>query len=662
MHNTKNMSLWYRALIAIGKIKKGGIPMFKHIKNSTMSQAFYHTAELLSDRVAQMYNADLYHGDNNGQLTWSEMKGRVENIAGGLLSLGLDKGQRVAMMSPNSPYWTQADVATISCGAVLVTIYPTLSLNEVKYIVNDSESRYLYAGNQQILDQILSGFNEMPTLEKIIILDMNYRSNDSRIIGLAELLEMGKQYMASYYQDYENLWKSLILDDWATILYTSGTTGVGKGVIITHGALSARVDGTHKYFVQAGHPVDERDVVLSFLPLSHIFDRICSQWNAIYRGASIAYADSPSTFMADLLKYNPTWFSCVPRLYEKIYAQFNQVLASNPIKKKMFNWALGVGEEALTYRMDEYGRYNMRADYNLESRLPLGLGIKFKIADKMFAKVRALFGTRFRFSFSASSGIDADLLKFFYVLGLPVLEGYGSTESCSACCYNPMYAAKPGTIGPEANGSNCRMAEDGELEVRGAMFIGYLNKPEEDAASFTEDGWFKTGDLVTMDDDGYYRIVDRKKAIICLTTGKNIAPAKIESKFTTSLVVEQIFIIGDERNFISALIVPNFTYFLELFEKQNISYDRSKLEYGNIAGAKICMGVGQDFVDQPLLQKMIADSVKLVNGPLEGFEKIKQYTIVTHRFTEENGQLTPTQKTKKRVLLEDYSEVIDKMY
>lgn len=636
--------------------------MFKHLAKSTMSQAFYHTAGLLADKVAQMYNADLYHGDNNGQLTWSELQNRVENIAGGLLSMGLDKGQRVAIMSPNSPYWTQADVATICCGGVLVTIYPTLSLNEVKYIVNDSESRYLYAGNEQILDQVLSGFDDMPTLEKIILLDMNYRSNDSRIIGLGELSEAGQQYMTSHYQDYEKLWKSLTLDDWATILYTSGTTGAGKGVIITHGTLTARVDGTHKYFIQTGHPVDDRDVVLSFLPLSHIFDRTCSQWNAIYRGASIAYADSPATFMADLLKYNPTWFSCVPRLYEKIYAEFNKVLASNPSKKKIFDWAMSVGEEALTYRMDEYGRYNMRADYNLESRLPPGLRLKFKIADKLFAKVRDLFGSRFRFSFSASAGIDADLLKFFYVLGLPVLEGYGSTETCSACCYNPMFAAKPGTIGPEANGSNCRIAEDGELEVRGALFVGYLNKPEEDAASFTEDGWFKTGDLVTMDDDGYYRIVDRKKAIICLSTGKNVAPAKIESKFATSLVVDQIFVIGDERSVISALIVPSFAYFLELFEKQDISYDRSKIEYGTIAGANLCIGVGQDYVDQPVLQQMIADNVKLVNESLESFEQIKQYTIVTHRFTEENGQLTPTQKTKKRVLLEHYSEVIDKMY
>lgn len=636
--------------------------MFNHLEKCTMSQAFYHTAGLLPDGTAQMYNPELYHGDNNGQITWLELQNRVENIAGGLLSLGLEKGQRLAIMSPNSPYWTQADIATICCGNVLVTIYPTLSLHEVKYIVNDSESRYFLAGNEKIMEQVLSGIDEMPSLEKIIVLDLQYRSNDSRVMGLGELSEAGKEYMRSHYKEYEQRWQGTTLDDWATILYTSGTTGTGKGVIITHRGISERVDGTHKYFVQTGHPVDDRDVVLSFLPLSHIFDRTCSQWNAIFRGASIAYADSPATFMTDLQKYNPTWFSCVPRLYEKVYAEFHKVLASNPSKKKLFDWAYKVGEEALTYRMDEFGRYNMRADFNLESRLPMGLRIKFKVADKLFAKVRDLFGSRFRFAFSASAGIDAELLRFFYVLGLPVLEGYGSTETVSACCYNPMFAAKPGTVGPEANGSNCRIAPDGELEVRGALFIGYLNKPEEDAAAFTEDGWFRTGDLVKMDPDGYYRIVDRKKAIICLSTGKNVAPAKIEAKFSTSLVVDQVFAIGDERNFISELIVPNFAFFIDLFEKESIIYDRSKLEYGLIAGANICVGVGQDFVDQPILKQMIADSVKLVNESLEGFEQIKQYTIITHRFTEENGQLTPTQKTKKKAILEAYKETIDKMY
>ncbi|HZK43144.1 MAG TPA: long-chain fatty acid--CoA ligase [Syntrophomonadaceae bacterium] len=636
--------------------------MFLHLESSTMSQAFYHTSAQLPKNVAQMFNPDLYEDDNNGQFTWEEMRDRVEGIAGGLLSLGLEKQQRVAMMSQNSPYWTQADVGTICVGGVLVTIYPTLSINEVKYIVNDSESRYLFAGSTEILNKVLSGFDEMPTLEKVIYLGMNYRSNDSRVIGLGELIEMGREYMLKNYQEYEKLWKSLTLDDWATILYTSGTTGAGKGVILTHGTLADRVDGTQKYFIQAGHPVDTDDLVLSFLPLSHIFDRMCSQWLAIYRGATVAYADSPATFMQDLQKYNPTWFSCVPRLYEKIYAEFNQLLSDSPAKKKMFDWAIKVGEEALTYRMDDYGRYNMRADYNLEARLPRGLRTKFKIADKLFANIRDLFGTRFRFSFSASAGINPELLKFFYMLGLPVLEGYGSTETCSACTYNPMYAAKPGTIGPEANGSNCRVAEDGELEVRGAIFIGYLNKPEEDAEAFTADGWFKTGDLVTMDPDGYFRIVDRKKAIICLATGKNVAPAKIESQFATSTAVDQIFVIGDERNVIGALILPSFSYFMNLFEKENIAYDRTKLEYSNIAGAEIVTGVGQDFIDQPILKQMIADNVKQVNETLEDFEQIRQYTIITQRFTEENDQLTPTQKTKKRVILEVYKDTIEEMY
>lgn len=643
-------------------IKKELIIIFQHLPKSTMSQGFYHTAGILPDGVAQMFNADLYNGDNNGQFTWKEMQHRVEGIAGGLLSMGLEKQQRVAMMSTNSPYWTHADVATICCGGVLVTIFPTLSLNEVKYIVNDSASRFFYAGSKQILEKVISGWDEMPSLEKIILLDMNYRSTDSRIIGLGELIETGSQYMKSHYQDYEQIWKSLTLGDWATILYTSGTTGAGKGVILTHNSLSERVDGTHKYFVQAGHPVDDRDLVLSFLPLSHIFDRMCSQWLAIYRGATIAYADSAATLMNDLQKYNPTWFSCVPRLYEKIYTQFNQMMAASPAKKKMFDWAYGVGEEVLTYRMDEYGRYNMRPDFNLESRLPAGLRMKFKVADKLFAKVRSLFGSRFRFSFSASAGIDPKLLKFFYVMGIPVLEGYGSTETCSATNYNPMYAAKPGSVGPEANGSNCRLAEDGELEVRGGLFIGYLNKPEEDAAAFTEDGWFRTGDLASMDDDGYYRIVDRKKAIICLATGKNVAPYKLESKFTTSLVVEQIFVLGDERNVISALIVPGFAYFADLFEKQHIVYDRSKLIYTEMQGAQVCIGAGEDFINQPILKDMIAENVRQVNDTLEGFEQIKQYTIINHNFTEENGEMTPTLKLKKKVILEHYSDVIEGMY
>lgn len=634
--------------------------MYEHTENLTMSQAFDRAVRKYSDRPAQLFNADLYYGDNNGSFTWKEMQARVEDIACGLLSLGLEKAERVAIMAPSSPYWTHCDVATVNCGAVLVTIYPTLSLHEASYIVNDSESRYLFVGNATILDRIMPGLDQMPSLQKLIILDTAYKSNDPRIINLAELMESGRRNRTAKLPVYEERWQNIKLEDWATILYTSGTTGQGKGVIITHWSFSSRVDGVHYYFLNSGHPLNEEDTVLSFLPLSHIFDRGCSQWLAIWRGATIAYADGPHTMMADLQKYNPTWFSCVPRLYERIYMAFQQQLEASPVKKKLFNWALGVGEEVLSFRMDQFGRYDMRHEYPL--CLPFGLKLKYKLADKLFAKVRALFGTRFRFSFSASAGIAPDLLKFFYTVGVPVIEGYGSTETTSACAYNPMLACKPGSIGPQANGSELRMAADGELEVRGAgMFAGYLNKPEDTKEAFTEDGWFKTGDLVVKDNAGYYRIVDRKKAIVCLATGKNVAPAKIENFFSTSVAVDQIFVIGDERNYISSLLVPNFIYFMELFDRQGITYDKSKIKFME-GDAPLCIEVGEDFINQPLLKEQVDLAVKEANSHLEEFEVVKKYAILPNRFTEEGGELTPTQKTKKRVILEKYLDLIETLY
>jgi long-chain acyl-CoA synthetase len=635
--------------------------MYEHQENLTLSRAFARTVNKNGDRIAQRFNPDLYYGDHGGQLTWKELQARVEDIACGLLSLGLEKGERVAIMAPSSPHWTQTDIAVINCGAVLVTIYPTLSLNEASYIVNDSESRYLIVGNTDVLDRIMPGLENMPTIQKIIILDAQYQATDPRVINITQLIELGKQNRTSKYPLYEERWQGNSLEDWATILYTSGTTGQGKGVIITHWSFASRVDGVYYYFLNSGHPLNEEDTVLSFLPLSHIFDRGCSQWLAIWMGATIAYADSPATMMVDLKKYNPTWFSCVPRLYERIYMAFQQMLEASPMKKKLFTWALGVGEEVLSYRMDQFGRYDMRPEYPL--CLPFGLRMKYKIADKLFAKVRELFGDRMRFSFSASAGISPDLLKFFYTVGVPVIEGYGSTETTSACIYNPMLACKPGSIGPQANGSECRVAEDGELEVRGAgMFVGYLNKPEDTRESFTEDGWFKTGDLVVKDNDGYFRIVDRKKAIICLATGKNVAPYKIESFFATSVEVDQVFVIGDERNYITALLVPNFLHYIELFDRNGITYDKSKIKYVEIGGAPLCVEVGEDFINQPLLKEQIELAVQEVNKQLEGFEAIRRYTILPNRFTEEAGELTPTLKTKKRVILQKYDDQIATLY
>lgn len=629
----------------------------------SVSKLFYSTCDKFSSCMAQRFNPDLYHGDNNGMFTFHEMKERVEAIACGLMSLGFARQEKVAIMSASSPYWTHADMAISNCAGVSVTIYPTLSFNEVSYILNDSGSRYVFAGTQDVLKLLLSGLDKLPSLEKIIVMDLEYKGDNSHAIGLGELIELGIQWKKSNNDVYAQRWKSVGEDDGYTILYTSGTTGQGKGVVLTHGCIRGRLEGTTEFFLRYGMVITEKDVALCFLPLSHIFDRGSCQLLAIMKGACIAYADKPATLLADMQKYNPTWINCVPRLYEKIYITFTEQMSSSPLKKNLFAMALKVGEKALEYRKDSQGGYNMSPDFDLVSKLPPLLKIQYKLADKLFSKVRALFGSRFRFSFSASAGIAPDLLKFYYTLGLAVVEGYGSTESCNACILNPITACKPGYMGIEANGSLARVARDGELEISGAgIFREYLNKPEDTLESFTPDGWFMTGDVVEKDSNGYYRIVDRKKAIICTAVGKNIAPAKLENLFSLSSVIEQIFVIGDERNFISALIVPNFTYFINLFDRDNIPYDKSGLVFSEIGGVSLCVGVGDDFIAHPELTSLIAREVETANEQLESFERIKKYTILSNRFTEENNQLTPTQKTKKRVILDDYADIIDTMY
>ncbi|PIE03229.1 MAG: AMP-dependent synthetase [Acidobacteria bacterium] len=629
----------------------------------TVCAAFNHTCDRLPHAKAQLFNADLYGGDSQGVMTWSQMRERVDAIACGLMSMGLQKGDRAAIMSNSSPYWTHVDMAMSNCGVVSVTIYPTLSIQEVTHIVNDSGSRYLFVGNEDLLEMVLKDRDKMPGLEKVIVMRREYQSQGTRVMGLGELIHAGHSWKKDHAADYAARQESIEIEDPFTLLYTSGTTGQSKGVLLSHWCASSRMSGVNEVFEQAGMTIDENDVGLCFLPLTHIFDRGSLQLMALFNGATIAYADAPGTLLEDMQKYNPTWINCVPRLYEKIYITFQQKMAQSRLKKFLFNWAFAVGQKALEYRKDDQGTYDMSPHCDFVSRMPRGLKLKYRMADRLFAKIRALFGDRFKFSFSASAGIAADLLEFYYTLGIAICEGYGSTESFNACLLNPITNCKPGFVGVNANGGWSRVAEDGELEIKGAgIFSEYLNVPEETQEAFTEDGWFKTGDLVEKDKYGYYKVVDRKKAIICTALGKNVAPAKVEKPFSTSTFVEQVFIVGDERKFISALIVPSFAYFIDYFERHGIAYDKNALSWSNTAGVELCMSVGDDFIQQPVVIEKVQQEVNRANKCLETHEEIKQFHILKSRFSEQNGQLTPTQKTKKRVLLEVYGKQIDAMY
>ncbi|MDO4540176.1 MAG: long-chain fatty acid--CoA ligase [Syntrophomonadaceae bacterium] len=634
-----------------------------YVPGMTMAGVFYNTVDHFPERIAQVFAAELYGGDNDGQLTWSELRERVEFIAGGLIELGLEKKDRIALAAPNSPYWTAMDLAVTCMGSVLTTIYPTLSLGEIQYIINDSDSKILVVGNEKILERVLPGMDEMPGITSIIVLRMDYESHDPQILSLKDLIQLGRDTAEKNMPIYHQRRESLTMDDWLTMLYTSGTTGQGKGVLLLHKTLSGRLSAVDPDYRRGDMALDQNDRVMIVLPLSHIFERCVGQWMAIGFGASMAYAQSPATLVADLARFEPSWFCCVPRIYEKVYVTINATLSASALKKKMFDWALGVGDEVLQYRKDDRGRINFAPNFDLEARLPWGLKIKHRLANNIFANIRKIFGSNFRFCFSAASGISEHLLLFFYRMGIPVLEGYGLTETTSAVSVCMLNQVKPGSVGPALIGANWRLAEDGEVELSGVgIFEKYLNKPEDTAEAFTEDGWFKTGDIGIVDEDGYYRIVERKKAIICTLNGKNIAPAKVEQLFGTSKYIEQIFVLGDDRNFIAALIVPNYNYFIECYDREGIKYDKDALEYVESNGQKLCGAVGDDFVAHSYLRKRIAGEVRNANHRLEDFERIKQYEILKVRFSEENGQLTPTNKTKKRVIIKDYAELIEEIY
>lgn len=639
---------------------------WERIQLPTVTRKFIDNAKTYAGKDFQLFNPALYNNDSNGKISWGDAAARIENYACGLMSIGLGKQDMAGIMAASGPYWTQADLALACANGVSVAIYPTLSFKEVSYILNDSGSRFLFLRGEHILKMVLDGFDQVPKLEKIIVMDREYISHDSRVISMGDLEKAGIEWKkdSKNFEAYLARRDGVVLDDIYTILYTSGTTGQGKGVVLTHHNCSSRMYGVNEFFNYCGMGFKTEYTTLCFLPLAHIFDRGSCQGAAIYNGCTIAYADSPGTLLDDLQRYNPHWINCVPRLYEKIYIQLQQKMGESGPKRKLFDWALKIGEEVFMQRYDaETGSYNMGHDFDITGNLPLGLKIKYKIADKLFSKVRALFGKNFKHSFSASASISPELLKFFYIIGIRVSEGYGSTESFNACSNMPLMACKPGSVGLASNGSRLRISEIGELEISGAgVFKQYWNKPQETAESFTPDGWFKTGDKVEVDKYGYYKIVDRIKNIICLSSGKNVAPAKVESRFSTSPYIEQVFAIGDERAVISTLIVPSFTYFKEKFDNEGIEYDKSQIVIDNSAGTPIVVKVGADFIEKGNIRGLIADEVARANSDLEGFEHIKQYTILTERFTEQNGMLTPTQKTKKKVILETYSSEIDRMY
>lgn len=633
-----------------------------HMKIRTIPEMFNESVTRYADRRCQWFKTSATTTDS---LTYADVGMIVKDLCGGLLAMGLNKQDRAAIMSYNCPQWLWADLAILNAGAVTVTIYPSFSAHEMEYIINNSESRILFVRDAFNVEKVLERFDQMPTLETVILMDESVPLPDHPAFRyLSSVREAGKPYLHKNRYAYEQACDNVKVWDWSTIIYTSGTMGDPKGAVHTHYTIMNAVQVDNANFAYNGYMMTEEDICLSFLPLSHSYERQCGQFQSLNCGATIAYAEKPQTVVGDLQVFKPTVFCSVPRIFERVYMAIRDIASATPEGKAAFEKAMDIGLKVVDARSDENGFVDMGFDIDLMEGLPEDLQEQYRWADQaVFSKVRGLLGGNFRVSFSASASLPANLWKAFAAMGIRICEGYGLTETMNAINFNNLKAVLPGSIGPTTHTHEQRIAEDGELLVRGGnLFIGYFNNPEATEEAFTPDGFFHTGDVAVELANGYYKIVDRKKSIMVMDTGKNVPRAKLESKFSTAHYVEQICAVGDERPFISAVVVPKYESLLALMQKQGITFDESQIVYEGEGVERVCVKVGEDFTSHEEIRKLIDKDIAEANEQLEDYEKIKKYHISNRRFLEVLDEVTPTLKTKYRNIIKNFSEEIAAIY
>ncbi|HXI20321.1 MAG TPA: long-chain fatty acid--CoA ligase [Gemmatimonadales bacterium] len=561
-------------------------------------------------------------------ISYPEFREQVQSLAAGLRELGVEPGSHVAILSENRPEWAIVDFACLTNRAADVPIYPTLPASQIAYILRDSGAMALVVSTRQQLEKVLAlrQAEQLPDLKYLIAMDPDATGPGVR--SLAEVLELGDGAVGKY-PDWREEALQARPDDLATLIYTSGTTGDPKGVMLTHGNLTSNVVDAMQVL-----GLQETDECLSFLPLSHVFERMAGHYCTWYSGCIINYAQSIDTVSNDIVERRPTVVVSVPRLYEKIYARVLEGAAGSPIKQRIFSWSRAAGEEWAEYRL---------------ARKPVPAGVAFKkaIADKLvFSKLRHRTGGRLRFFVSGGAPLSAEIAKFFYAAGLPIYEGYGLTETSPVIAVNSEEHIKLGTVGRPIPGVEVRIAPDGEILTRGPNVMqGYYHKPEATAEAIDADGWFHTGDIGLIDADGFLKITDRKKDIIVTAGGKNIAPQPIENRVKTNRFVLNAVMLGDRRKFPIMLVVP------DLDQLRHWAVERSLAFAGD--DALIALREAGDKIEREI-KKTLRD--------LAQFEMPKKIVLIERDFTIESGELTPTLKVKRRVVEKNYRAVIEALY
>jgi len=590
--------------------------------------SFNTIADMFLKSVDKFGNNPAFYDKIEGQWqckTYKEAGSIVEDLASGLASLGVQKGNKIAILSTNCSRWALADYAIIGIGGVTVTVYPTLTNLQVKYIFDDSESIYAFVENEDQLDKVNSLIQDCEQMKAFILMD-DSGDNTNNVINFSSLLEKGKEYRQSTHFDLKEISNSISPSDLLTLIYTSGTTGNPKGAMLSHKNLVSNIISGKKSI-----EVDESDVLLSFLPLSHVFERMVGHFTGLSAGGSVYYAENIDKVAENMGEVKPTIMASVPRLYEKMYAKIiDKVSNDPPIRQKIFWWAIGVGKESMPYICKN-------------SRPSGWLGFKFSLAEKLvFSKIKERVGGRLRFFVSGGAPLSQEIAEFFAAANIIILEGYGLTETSPVISNNRIEHVKFGTVGQPIDGVEVKIANDGEIICRGDnVMIGYYNDEVATKEAIDDDGWFHTGDIGEFDKDGFLKITDRKKNIIVTSGGKNIAPAPMEISMISSKYVEQVVVLGDRRNFISALIVAAEEPLQEWADKQ---------------------GIKGDIIQDERTVKLFEDEVSKAMEGFAHYETVKKFKLISDEWSVETNELTPTLKVKRKVIEEKYAELIDSMY
>jgi long-chain acyl-CoA synthetase len=590
----------------------------------TIAEMFVVATDKYADKSALGYKERSWK-----TYSFGEVRSLVEKMSGGLKEIGLNFGDHAAIIANNCPWWAMADYAITFSKGVTVTVYPTLTSKQIKWIVQHSESRFLFCGSKEIVEKVLPMLDDLQKVEKIIVMDNDPIDHPS-VITMSELLKVGSSYVRKHPTDFKECALSIKSDDLLTIIYTSGTSGLPKGVMLTHKNLISNIEGALRILY-----VDEDDTFLSFLPLSHSLERMAGHFLPFYIGATIYYAESIDTVGDNMQGVRPTVMISVPRLYEKMYAKvIDSICEGAKIKQKIFWWAVNVGKKAAKRR-------------HRQSRIGLILKMKLKVANKLvFSQLKGAIGGRIRFFVSGGAPLSREIGEFFEAAGITILEGYGLTETSPVVSVNLLEKYKYSTVGPPLPNVKAKIAEDGEIIVSGPNVMkGYYKDEEATKEVIDSNGWLYTGDIGEIDRDGYLKITDRKKDLIVTSGGKNVAPQPLENYLTTSKWIEQAVIIGDKRKFVSAIIVPAFSNLESWAKEKGLQWEnREKL------------------IQLQKVQKLYENIVEESMEGFAQFEKVKRFVLLPKEFTIEEGTLTPSLKIVRHAVLEKYSDLIDEIY